>query len=414
MGKKQRKTGQALVIFLTLATLLVGALNIGCYQYLCLDSRVTVSTEAIELPQGICTARAVMQVSGQLQGAAETNGTELLDLQIFDGSITVKTLSVTRNKQINVIPGGQAIGILLRTDGASVVGLSPVITDAGVPTYPAQEAGMQTGDFITAVNGMSIAYDLQVAEQVQKSGEQSKAVVIDYIRNQQKQSIEVMPQYCSNTQSWRIGLYIRDNTAGVGTLTFYEPKSGKYAALGHQISDPDCRGSSSADKGSIIHASIQGVKIGEAGNPGEKLGAFVNDTWRGTIEKNCLFGIYGKLQNGLDNCSSAAIPVACCDEVRTGAAQIYTVLDGQNVECFDIAIVKLLPNYKLSGKGMIIEVTDAALLERTGGIVQGMSGSPIVQDGKLIGAVTHVFINDPKRGYGCMAEWMMQEAGLWE
>ena len=329
------------------------------------------------------------------------------------GIIPVKSVELKVVEPVYVIPCGQSIGILLQTDGVTVVGHSPVLDEQGRALYPAKEAGLIMGDFITDINGTLITNDYQVAELINELGKVGETIKIKYTRNKQVMECQLEAVYCADTGSFRIGLYIRDNTAGVGTLTFYDPASGKYGALGHMISDLNDRGAAGDNKGSIVRANIQGIKSGTIGAPGEKMGVFVSSDWNGTIEKNSTFGIFGQIDSEPEGGHFAeAIPVAFSNEIETGAAEIYTVISGEQVEKYKINIVKILHNYRSSGKGLVIEITDERLLEQTGGIVQGMSGSPIVQNGKLVGAVTHVFINNPQKGYGCLAEWMIEEAGF--
>lgn len=416
--KNQRNFFQSRVITIMLLFLIIcsGAINFGCYQFMCLPEQSIIS-ESGELPLpagifGVYAEKRTNDIPDAITAAAEqgANMQENIDIKILNGLMTIKTISVQKQEDIYVIPGGHAIGILLQTDGVTVVGFSPVIDANGKAVYPAKDCGLQNGDFITHINGEQIRFDIDIEKHIQLCGEQGRNAEVRFIRDKQEYNISVAPQYCNDTKSWRIGLYVRDNTAGIGTLTYFNPQNLKYGALGHEISDPDEKTTKDEEKGSIIRATIDGIKIGTAGDPGEKLGAFVSDTWRGTIETNCSCGIFGRLESGLRNPLSNALPIAYADEVQTGPAQIYTVIDGENIECFEIEIIKLLPNYKISGKGMVIEVTDANLLSRTGGIVQGMSGSPIIQNGKLIGAVTHVFVNDPKRGYGIFIENMLEAA----
>lgn len=206
-----------------------------------------------------------------------------------------------------------------------------------------------------------------------------------------------------------LGLYLKDPAAGVGTLTFWEPVRKVYGALGHMIAGDI--GAVLESEGRIVPAHIHGIQPGERGRPGEKLGIFEAGPALGTIEKNTGFGIFGTLLRA-PGPSQPLVPVALAHEVRQGDAQMLTVVEGGKVEAFDVRVVSVQRQAKPGGKGLVIEVTDPRLIERTNGIVQGMSGSPILQGGKLIGAVTHVFINNPLRGYGVLAEWMVYEAGL--
>jgi stage IV sporulation protein B len=211
-----------------------------------------------------------------------------------------------------------------------------------------------------------------------------------------------------------IGLYIDDGVTGVGTLTFYEPHSKKYGALGHMITAPNGRSKIMVEEGRIVKADISGIHQSSKGLPGEKLGTFFsNHDVIGEIEFNNRFGIYGNLINPISNTFfPTPIPVATALEVKEGPAKIYTVIKGGSIQEFEVTIEKVFKQYHPHEKGLIVKINDYDLLKKTGGIVQGMSGSPIVQKGKLAGAVTHVFIDDSTRGYGILAEWMIKEAGL--
>lgn len=226
--------------------------------------------------------------------------------------------------------------------------------------------------------------------------------------------VELTPVLDEKEKSYRMGLFIRDSAAGVGTLTFYEPKSTKYGALGHVISDIDTGKPIAVGDGHVVQSSVTSIQRGQNGMPGEKYATFKNENVKlGNIEKNTPFGIFGKMQKlPENNLEHQAIPIALTEQVKPGPAEIYTVVDGQTVEKFKIEIVNVIPQKYPATKGLILKVTDPVLLKKTGGIVQGMSGSPIVQNGKLVGAVTHVFVNDPTSGYGTFIEWMLQDAGI--
>lgn len=309
-----------------------------------------------------------------------------------------------------VIPGGQSIGILLNTDGVTVIGFSPIIDKDGELHEPATEAGLQIGDFITSINGEEIHSNEDIETIVNQSGLTNEKCNVEYRRNGIKSSIAIDPIMCSETSTWRIGVYVRDNLAGVGTLTYYDPSSKTFGALGHGINTrpSDQRQS---DIGSIIRASVQGIRASTAGTPGEKIGTFLKDTWQGKILKNGAFGVYGTMDSlPKTGTEHTMIETASPEEVEVGPAVLYTVLENETVEAFDVMIIKVLNDHKSGGKGMIVEVTDPEMLNTCGGIVQGMSGSPIIQNGKIIGAISHVFVNDPTHGYGCHIQWMLDEA----
>ncbi|MGI5891474.1 MAG: SpoIVB peptidase [Bacillota bacterium] len=328
-------------------------------------------------------------------------------------TVPIKTVKVQEVSPVYIVPGGQAIGILLQTNGVTVVGQSPVILEDGQAVYPAKDAGIEIGDFIISLNGQKVNTNKEVAQLIDNIGKNGQSLHVKLLRANKEYELDITPIFCTDSKNYRIGIYVRDNTAGVGTLTFYEPQTGKYGALGHEISDLNGKGSTNYDKGSIVRANIQGIKIGEKGSPGEKIGSFIGGKWRGSIEKNCRLGIFGRIDQEISNPFFAHnIQVALTEQVELGNAEIFTVLQGEKIEKFSIKIVKILPNYRSSGKGMIIEITDPDLLKKTGGIIQGMSGSPIIQNNRLVGAVTHVFVNNPQKGYACFAEWMLSEAGI--
>lgn len=334
-----------------------------------------------------------------------------IQIRLF-GILPIKNVKVEVLPQTRIIPGGQSVGVMLHSEGVIIVGQSIVQDTEGHKFNPAREAGVEVGDIILKINGVAVNSDEQVARLVDDSGKSGKNVEILVKRKTRTFRASIKPILCQDTSRYRIGLYIRDGAAGVGTLSFYNPDTGKYGALGHIITDSDTNQPIEVNDGKIVRASIQGIQAGKKGIPGEKIGMFVNDrSFAGNIEKNTKFGIYGALNSPLKNpLYPNPIPIALADQVKTGASEMLTVLDGEKIEKFTVEIKRILPQSTPDSKGLIIEVTDPRLLARTGGIIQGMSGSPLIQNGKVIGAVTHVFINDPTRGYGCLIEWMLMES----
>lgn len=335
-----------------------------------------------------------------------------LQLKLF-GLIPIKNMEVQVVPQVKLVPGGHSIGVLLQAEGVMVVGQSVVQDINGNKSNPAKEAGVQTGDVILKINGQSVNSDEQVAKIVDNAGKTGKKLTLVIKRKGKITGANVEPILCKDTRRYRIGLYIRDSAAGVGTLTFYDPATKKYGALGHIITDSDTNQPIDVGAGKIVRSSVQGIQAGKKGIPGEKIGMFIDDRdFAGNIEKNTKLGIYGTLNRDPAGMQAPALPIALGNQISEGPAKILTVLDGEKIEEFTIEIKRILPQNQPDSKGLIIEITDPRLLRRTGGIIQGMSGSPIIQNGKLVGAVTHVFINDPTRGYGCLIEWMLTEAGI--
>jgi len=341
---------------------------------------------------------------------ATSPGKAIIQIRLF-GILPIKNVSVEVLPQTKIVPGGQSVGVLLHSEGVIVVGQSIVQDKEGRKYNPAKEAGILVGDVILRVNGSVVTSDEQVASTIDQAGRSDKDLKFLIKRKGKTFTASIRPVLCRETGRYRIGLYIRDSAAGVGTLSFYNPQTGKFGALGHVITDSDTNQPIDVSDGKIVRASIQGIQAGQKGQPGEKIGMFLNDQrFFGNIEKNTKFGIYGTLRYPLKNpVYSEPISIALADQVKTGPAEMLTVLDGEKIEKFQVEIKKIMPQSAPDSKGLIVEVTDPRLLKRTGGIIQGMSGSPLIQKGKIIGAVTHVFINDPTRGYGCLIEWMLLE-----
>jgi stage IV sporulation protein B len=212
---------------------------------------------------------------------------------------------------------------------------------------------------------------------------------------------------------YRIGLWVRDNIAGVGTMTFYDPKTRIFGALGHGITDIDSGVLVDINTGKIIKSKIASIQKARKTVPGELVGIFYdNDDAYGVIEKNTNFGIYGKLSKRRNISRSKPVSIGLNSQIKEGPAKILTTIEGSKVEEFDIEIQKVMKQRSSESKSMIIKIIDEELIEKTGGIVQGMSGSPIIQEGRLIGSVTHVLVNDPTRGFGISIEWMLKEADI--
>ncbi|UQZ82050.1 SpoIVB peptidase precursor [Paenibacillus konkukensis] len=336
-----------------------------------------------------------------------------MKLKLF-GKIPLKTVKVSVVPDLKVIPGGQTIGVKLKSSGVLVVGHHLVAVAEDKKISPGEDAKIQLGDLIVKINGKPLKDISKVAELAAEAGENKKPLTLTLRRNNETIDLQIQPVYDIVDKAYRLGLYIRDSAAGVGTLTFYAPDQGVYGALGHVITDMDTQTPIAVGSGEIVHSNVTSISKSQNGEPGEKRAQFSKESKvLGNIEKNTPFGIFGKMDALPDHgLMKEPIPVAFAEEVKEGPAQIYTVLNGQKVEKFDIEVIHVAKQDYPATKGMVIKITDQKLLEKTGGIVQGMSGSPIIQNGKMIGAVTHVFVNDPTSGYGCFIEWMLQDAGI--
>jgi len=314
--------------------------------------------------------------------------------------------------KIEVIPGGESVGVKLNTDGVLVVGISE-ITDAYGKNYNvASSSGIKIGDTLLEINDIKINNASHVIEIVKNS--QGEMLQLTMKREEREFLTNVSPIKSDQDGQYRLGLWVRDKTAGVGTLSFFHPNSGKFGALGHAITDVDTGALLSVKDGEIIRSRVVSIEQGKRGKPGEIRGVFYETSNPiGIIEKNTHLGVYGELLPNVSEISNKnPMPIAYQHEIQEGPAHILTTLDNNQIEKFDIEITKINPQTKPEAKSMVIKVTDKKLLEKTGGIVQGMSGSPIIQNGKVIGAVTHVLVNDPTKGYGIFIEWMISESGI--
>ena len=332
-----------------------------------------------------------------------------VDMQLkLWGYIPLRSIAIESIANQRVVVGGHSIGVILQSKGIMVVGFAPILSTTGHKEFPARDEGLEIGDLITKANNKQVDPENDLARIIDETGDKDVTLLIK--RSGKNISIAVPTAYCPETNRHRIGLYVRDGIAGVGTLTFWDPKTKNYAALGHIIIDADTKKGIDVLRGKIMSASIQTVKAGQPGKPGEKIGIFNEESsLSGTISKNTYFGIYGKTAEEIVNPKvDYSMEIGYAHQVVTGKAQIYTVINSEEIEKFDIEIEKIHPERE-NGKGMVVRVTDSRLLSLTGGIIQGMSGSPIVQNDRVIGAVTHVFLNDPTRGYGIFMDNMLSE-----
>lgn len=299
--------------------------------------------------------------------------------------------------------GGYPLGITIDGDGVTVIGLNEFFNSDGELCCPALLAGIEINDVIVELDGKKIYNSAKLSEIASQSA--GRELQIKYIREGVLSTTKIRPQSDLTAGNYRLGLWTRDSSSGIGTLT-YVRKNLKFGSLGHPISDAEgniveCK------NGGVFNCTINGIEKGRRGAAGELKGSFSFEKRLGNLYLNNKYGAFGTYNNLPSFCKNL-IEVADISEVTPGKAEIYCTLDGNKRESFEIEIVKASRQTSKGDRGMVIHVTDSRLLEKTGGIVQGMSGSPIVQNGKLVGAVTHVFVNDPTRGYGIYAKWMLQ------
>ncbi|AGX43650.1 SpoIVB peptidase [Clostridium saccharobutylicum] len=329
----------------------------------------------------------------------------------FLGMIPLKSVQVQNVKDLEVYPGGNPIGVRVSSEGVLVVGYSDIEINSKKEESPGKLGGLEIGDIILKVNGENMENVTDLLKTIKEC--QQEDVKVDILRRGEKLT-KVIHLRKENDKDYKIGLWIRDSTAGVGTMTFVDEKTKKFGALGHPITDCDTNEPFLIKKGDVLDSTIISVKKGEKGDPGELKGIFINEnTPKGNIQKNTQSGIFGNIDDVKSMRKEIKpLKVGFRDEITTGKAKIITTIDESGPQEFDIEIEKLLNQTSVGSKSMVIKITDPRLLEKTGGIVQGMSGSPIIQNNKIIGAVTHVLINKPDTGYGIYIEWMLQDAGI--
>lgn len=304
-----------------------------------------------------------------------------------------------------VFLGGQPLGVSIGTKGVIIAGISDVITDSGVER-PSKHTNIKAGDILISINGNTIFEPSDISKEILKS--KDNKAVLQLKRGEDVFNETILMAVDSLSGEYKLGLMVKDNITGIGTLTFIKPNQ-RFGALGHHIIDVETGLSNELSIGQVYNCNIIGVIKGTKGKAGELKGAFNKyDKDIGTIDINNKFGIFGTMNESCVTNGMKKIKVGNQKSIRTGKAYIYTTIEGNAPEYYEINIIKTISQNKPEEKSMVISVTDKRLLEKTGGIVQGMSGSPIIQDNRLIGAVTHVFINDPTKGYGVYINWMLE------
>ncbi len=313
--------------------------------------------------------------------------------------------AILKDEDRTFVPLGAPFGIKLYTDGVMVVGFTDVLTVEGAKA-PCRDAGIQKGDVILTLDGRKIASNEEMAAIVESS--EGKTITVRYRRAGAVYSRDVVPAK-DKDGVYKLGIWIRDSAAGIGTVTFYEPESGLFGGLGHAVCDADTGVLMPISRASVYKASIEDVIKGRKGAPGGLVGVFISQKPYGEIYLNTSYGVFGRLDADVSGKKTYAS--AKYDEITAGAATIVTTVDGVTPKEYKVNIEKVSSAEK-SEKNFVITVTDEELLSITGGIVQGMSGSPILQNGKIIGAVTHVLVNDPTRGYGVYIGNMLRAADM--
>ena len=315
-------------------------------------------------------------------------------------AIPIKDINIKKLSNDEVVVCGTPFGVKMFTDGVMVVNFSD-IKSSSTNLCPASSAGICIGDIVCSINNNNVYTNEDIEKYVQESN--GKNIEIKVLRNNESLSFSVKPIKSNNENRYKIGVWVRDSSAGIGTMTFYDPNTMIFAGLGHAICDIDTGKILPLSKGEIVSATINSVKKGKSGTPGELEGIFLNSSPLGKLSANCEMGLYGILNQ---NITGTPFLIAPKQDVTEGEATIIATIDGNNSKEYSINIEKISLIEGNSTKNMVIKITDDELIETTGGIVQGMSGSPIIQNGKLVGAITHVFVNDPTKGYAIFAENM--------
>ncbi|MBD5081469.1 MAG: SpoIVB peptidase [Ruminococcaceae bacterium] len=337
---------------------------------------------------------------GALAAVSENERTQKMTLMLY-GIFPIKDITVSKVDAPSLIPSGEPFGLKMLTDGVIVTDYGSVETPLG-SLSPAKESGLQVGDIIVKVNNREINTGDELTKAVQKDGKEIKLTVI---RKGETITLTVTPKQSRTDGLYKLGIWTRDSCAGIGTLTYYDPSNNSFGGLGHSVCDSDTGELLPLLSGEKVPVCINSVVKGVNGSPGELCGSFMSSTSSGSILLNTDCGVFG-FSDKLPKNSS--IPLGFKQDIEIGDAEIMTTVEGMTPKSYSITIEKVNYNSESSVKNMVIRITDKELLSKTGGIVQGMSGSPIIQNGRIVGAVTHVFVNDVTRGYGIFAENMYE------
>ena len=357
--------------------------------------------QSIDLPRFAWVEPLSADLPGSSRNAASTRAVGSYQTTLaLGGWLPVKTVRTIVTDRAEVIVCGMPFGVKMFSEGALVVGFSSIEQD-GTMVSPAKAAGLRLGDRVICIGETTTENNDAVKDALEAA---AGPVEVVYIRDGEQRQTTLTPLWDAASGQWRAGMWVRDSSAGVGTLTFADPERGVFAGLGHPISDSDTGASIALRSGEIVPCEITGCSKGTAGSPGELKGRFLSAHAIGSIRINGENGVYGTTRTRF---SGRSMPVAFAQEVMTGEAEIWTTVEGETPRSYRVTIEKI--NDADPRRNMVIRVTDKELLAATGGIVQGMSGSPIVQNGRLVGAVTHVLVNDPTRGYGIFAQTMLRQ-----
>ena len=390
--------------------MLMGIAAIGIYDYIIPESISVFADdssdeflEELKLPFISASFESIPVYSRVSQGGdAKPFYVSLsADTKVF-GVIPLKKVSVDMFADIALCPGGMPFGVKLYTDGVIVAGITGVDTEEG-KKMPAGDSGLKVGDIINAIDGKAVNTTEEISSAIEQCG--GNTVTFTVTRNGKNVKVDISPVYSKTDNKYRVGVWLRDSTAGIGTVTFIYPENNSFAGLGHGICDVDTGGILPLRKGNVVDVTIKGITKGVAGSPGELKGTF-SPGKIGSLIGNTTCGVYGMLSEKIDTSHSEPLKIGLKDELKLGDAEIFCTVNDK-IDRYSAEIIKI-GNKDAEQKNFVIRITYERLLDATGGIVQGLSGSPIIQNGKLVGAVTHVLVNDPTKGYGIFIENMLK------
>ena len=330
----------------------------------------------------------------------------IIDYKLFD-LFRIKRLRVNVVEPDRYFAGGNSLGFSLQSKGIILIGGNYILSNNGIER-PFENSGLQTGDIITHINDKEIdcVSDINDILNHYTGGELKLRVN----RLGSIMEIGILPALDKLTNTYKLGLWVKEDAVGIGTLTFINATTGRFGSLGHSINDSETNECIEVRGGNIFKSKIIGVKKGYSGRAGELMGTFNREDVIGSVDKNCEYGVFGYVSDVEEITEGKlSMPIGGRLSAKPGKATILSCIDDDTIEEFDIEIIKTNFQSSSDQKSMVIRVTDKDLIERTGGIVQGMSGSPIIQDGKIIGAVTHVFVNDATKGFGLYIDWMLDQ-----
>lgn len=367
----------------------------------------TAEYYSMQLPKAV-TAESATQVSfGSFpELTVDYPSADCAAVSLF-GAIPVKNVDISEAEAPVLIAGGNPFGIKLLMEGVMVTALGNVDSPNG-SACPAETAGIQLGDIINTADSLPVTSNGDLQRIINESG--GDTVTLEISRGDSEITTELKPVYSRKSDSWRGGMWVRDSIAGIGTMTFIDAATGRFAGLGHPICDSDTKEIIPIHSGEAVSVVITEARRGESGIPGELHGRFTRQPIYGTLNENCESGVYGTLTDFARQqiCGGEAYKMGYRQDITEGEAYILSTVSGKEPKKYSAVIENIDYNSRETSKNMVIRITDEELISETGGIVQGMSGSPIIQNDKIIGAVTHVFVADPTRGYAIFAENMYE------